>query len=93
MIRHLPEVTVIGAGIGGLAVATALARCGVPVRVLEQAPAVTEVGAGLQITPNGAAVLRGLGLGTAVARAGIAAQGIRLRQGATGRRLTSLNLA
>ena len=93
MIRHLPEVTVIGAGIGGLAVATALARCGVPVRVLEQAPAVTEVGAGLQITPNGAAVLRGLGLGTAVARAGIAAQGIRLRQGATGRRLTSLDLA
>jgi salicylate hydroxylase len=53
---------VIGAGIGGLAVAVALARRGVAVTVLEQAPEITEVGAGLQVSPNGLAVLRGLGL-------------------------------
>ena len=53
---------VIGAGIGGLAVAVALARRGVSVTVLEQAPEITEVGAGLQVSPNGLAVLRALGL-------------------------------
>lgn len=53
---------VIGAGIGGLAVARALALRGARVTVLEQAEAIEEVGAGLQISPNGAAVLRALGL-------------------------------
>lgn len=53
---------VIGAGIGGLAVACALARQGVAITVLEQARALDEVGAGIQISPNGLAVLRGLGL-------------------------------
>ena len=53
---------VIGAGIGGLAVAVALARRGVAVTVLEQAEAIREVGAGLQVSPNGLNVLRALGL-------------------------------
>ncbi|KEJ87922.1 FAD-dependent monooxygenase [Sulfitobacter donghicola] len=53
---------VIGAGIGGLTAAIALARGGVAVTVLEQAPEIREVGAGLQISPNGLAVLRALGL-------------------------------
>ena len=57
------EVTVLGAGIGGLAVATALAQRGAKVRVLEQADAITEVGAGIQVSPNGMAVLRALGVG------------------------------
>ena len=52
------NITVLGAGIGGLAVATALARRGARVQVLEQAPALREVGAGIQISPNGMAVLR-----------------------------------
>ncbi|KIN72239.1 FAD-dependent monooxygenase [Sulfitobacter guttiformis] len=53
---------VIGAGIGGLAVATALARQGIAVTVIEQAAEIREVGAGLQVSPNGLAVLRALGL-------------------------------
>ncbi|WP_322865557.1 FAD-dependent monooxygenase [Aquicoccus sp. G2-2] len=56
------NVIVIGAGIGGLAAACALGLRGARVRVLEQAPAITEVGAGLQMSPNAVAVLRGLGL-------------------------------
>ncbi|QPM89446.1 3-hydroxybenzoate 6-hydroxylase 1 [Pseudooceanicola algae] len=56
------KIAVIGAGIGGLAVARALALRGAQVTVLEQSEAIREVGAGLQISPNGAAVLRGLGL-------------------------------
>jgi salicylate hydroxylase len=53
---------VVGAGIGGLTAAVALARRGVVVTVLEQAAAIREVGAGLQISPNGTCVLRALGL-------------------------------
>lgn len=58
----LNNALVIGAGIGGLAAAIGLARRGVAVTVLEQAAAVREVGAGLQVSPNGLAVLRAFGL-------------------------------
>ncbi|MBO9435339.1 FAD-dependent monooxygenase [Ruegeria sp. R13_0] len=53
---------VVGGGIGGLAAALALRQCGAQVTVLEQAPALTEVGAGLQISANGMCVLRALGV-------------------------------
>ena len=54
----MDEITILGAGIAGLALATALASNGFAVRVLERADEIKEVGAGLQISPNGAAVLR-----------------------------------
>ena len=56
------KTLVIGAGIGGLAVARAMALRGADVTVLEQAAEISEVGAGLQISPNGFAVLKALGL-------------------------------
>ena len=52
----------LGAGIAGLATAAALARRGLSVEVIEQAPALREVGAGVQIAPNGARVLDALGI-------------------------------
>jgi len=52
------DITVLGAGIGGLAAAASLGQRGAKVRIVEQAHAIREVGAGLQITPNGMAVLR-----------------------------------
>ncbi len=73
------SITILGAGIGGLAAAIALARRGAKVTVLEQAPEIAEVGAGLQITPNGAAVLAGLGLGRHLARIGVPLQAVELR--------------
>ncbi|WP_170505601.1 FAD-dependent monooxygenase [Ruegeria arenilitoris] len=54
------KFNVIGGGIGGLAASLALRQRGAQVTVLEQAPALTEVGAGLQISANGMAVLRAL---------------------------------
>jgi salicylate hydroxylase len=60
------KIAVIGAGIGGLAVARALALRGADVTVMEQAAEISEVGAGLQISPNGFAVLAALGLGDAL---------------------------
>jgi len=73
------KVCVIGAGIGGLAVARALALCGADVSVLEQAPEISEVGAGLQISPNGFAVLRALGLDAALRARAVQAEAVCLR--------------
>lgn len=73
------EITVLGAGIGGLAAAVALAQRGAQVRVLEQSDAIREVGAGLQISPNGAVVLRALGLGDALTAAAPRARAVQLR--------------
>ena len=56
------RVAIIGGGIAGLAAALSFARTGADVRVYEQAPEITEVGAGIQITPNGASFLAALGL-------------------------------
>lgn len=56
----MAELAIVGAGIGGLAAALAFARRGWDVRVYEQAEALRAFGAGIQITPNGAAVLRAL---------------------------------
>ena len=56
------EITIVGAGIGGLTTALALLQSGARVRVYEQAGSLREVGAGLTITPNASHVFRWLGL-------------------------------
>ena len=61
-MQRKPRVAVIGAGIGGIAAAGALRKLGVEVAVYERASDLGEVGAGLQIGPNGVKVLRALGL-------------------------------
>ncbi len=61
-------VAVVGGGIGGLALAGSLAKFGLPYLVLEQADALTEVGAGIQIGPNGVHVMRFLGVEDALAK-------------------------
>jgi salicylate hydroxylase len=86
-------VTVLGAGVAGLALARALALRGAKVTVLDQTDAIREVGAGLQISPNGAAVLRALGLGPALEAASIRAEAVELRDGLDGRLVTRLDLA
>lgn len=53
---------VLGAGVAGLASAIALRQAGWQVDVLEQAPEIAEVGAGLQISPNGVRALAALGI-------------------------------
>jgi 3-hydroxybenzoate 6-monooxygenase len=56
-------VLVAGGGIGGVAVALALVRRGFSVKVLEQAPQLGEIGAGIQFGPNAFAALDALGIG------------------------------
>ena len=60
-----PELPVLvaGGGIGGLAAALALVRQGFTVKVLEQAPQLGEIGAGIQLGPNAFAAFDALGIG------------------------------
>lgn len=90
LIGH--SVTVVGAGVAGLAVARALALRGAAVTVLEQADAIREVGAGLQVSPNGAAVLRALGLQAALDAASMRATAVQLIDGPSGDPVTRLDL-
>lgn len=57
-----PTAVVVGAGIGGLATAVGLARTGWSVSVLERAPALEPVGAGIALAPNAIRALDALGV-------------------------------
>ncbi|MEM6653715.1 MAG: FAD-dependent monooxygenase, partial [Pseudomonadota bacterium] len=61
MARTL-EIAIAGAGIGGLALATLLARCGHSVRVFDQFASPKPIGSGLMLQQTGLAVLDQLGL-------------------------------
>lgn len=87
------KITVAGAGIGGLAAATALAQRGHAVTVAEAAPEIGEVGAGIQISPNGMAVLRALGLAEVFDAVSLKADQVRLRDGLTGCDVLTLDMA
>jgi salicylate hydroxylase len=81
------DVLVAGAGIGGLTTALACARRGFRVRVLERSPTISEVGAGLQLSPNAARVLRALGLGEALESVAVRPEAVEIRHWRTGRRV------
>ncbi len=57
------KIIVVGGGIGGLAAALALVRQGFGVKVLEQAPEIGEIGAGIQLGPNAFHAFDALGVG------------------------------
>ena len=57
------EIAIVGAGIGGLALALGLARAGKRLRVYEQAAELREIGAGVSLSPNAVKGLRYLGVG------------------------------
>jgi salicylate hydroxylase len=87
------RIAVVGGGIAGLTAALAFAERGFEVRVYEQAEALTETGAGLQITPNGFRVLDALGVGDDLRRVGVPAEGVDVRSGVSGKSLSSIDFA
>lgn len=67
-MKTRPRVAVVGAGVGGLTLAAALTRIGVPCLVFEQTASLTEAGAGVQLSPNAIRPLVRLGIGPALRR-------------------------
>jgi salicylate hydroxylase len=69
--RVSTSVAIVGGGIGGIAAALSLLQAGFDVHVYERAAAVSEVGAGIQVSPNASRVLHRLGLAEDLARMGV----------------------
>lgn len=67
------EISVVGAGIGGLAAAVALRKAGFAVRVFERAATPRELGFALLLAPNAMLALRELGVADAVIEQGVVA--------------------
>jgi salicylate hydroxylase/6-hydroxynicotinate 3-monooxygenase len=62
MDKKKPSIAIVGAGMGGLAVAATLRRAGIDVAVYEQAARFARIGAGIQMMPNSMKVLREIGV-------------------------------
>ena len=86
-------VAIVGGGIAGLTAALAFAKGGAHITVYEQAAEIAEVGAALQLSPNGMKPLRALGLGPEIGRRGIKARAIVPTDGLTGRDITRFDLS
>jgi salicylate hydroxylase len=82
------HVALAGAGIGGLTAALALPEFA-RITLLEQAGALREAGAGIQLSPNATRVLIRLGLGDALTAIAFEPQAAEVRDAATGRLLLS----
>lgn len=74
------RIGVVGAGIGGLTTALALATRHHEVTVFERAAAFGEVGAGIQVSPNAARVLHDVGLGEALDAIAVRPERVVLRR-------------
>src|SRR5215831_13632253 len=69
------RILIVGGGIAGLSVAGALHASGFAPELIERSDEWRAVGAGIAMQPNGMRVLRTLGVGTAVERAGTVVRG------------------
>jgi len=89
--HHVP-VLIAGGGLGGLALAIALAQRGQRVHVLEKNPEFSEVGAGLQVAPNASRILDELGVLAAIHRHAVFPARMLWMDAVSGERLTALDL-
>ncbi len=77
-------ILIAGAGIGGLTAALTLARRGYRVVVAEQAEMLTDVGAGIQLSPNATRILQGLGVAERLITSVVVPEGLSVRSAGSG---------
>jgi 2-polyprenyl-6-methoxyphenol hydroxylase-like FAD-dependent oxidoreductase len=83
----------VGGGIGGLTAALSLLRAGFDVQLYEQARKLSEVGAGIQVSPNASRILHRLGLADELAGLGVRPLAMHQRRWDDGRTLLRTPLA
>jgi salicylate hydroxylase len=86
------KILIAGGGIGGLTAALTCAHFGHEVIVFEQADALGEVGAGIQVPPNAMKVFRALGMADRIARDAVQPTAIETKMGRSGRSVFSVPL-
>lgn len=88
-----PKILIAGAGLGGLTAACCLMKAGYDVEIYEQAPILSEVGAGIQISANAMHVLADLGLKEQIMAVGVRPGAYVFRLHDTGEELQRFSLA
>src|ERR1700732_1368300 len=86
------RIIIAGGGIGGLAAALGLAHKGRSVLVLEKAPALGEIGAGIQLGPNAFHAFDYLGVGEAARGMAVYIDALRLMDALTAEEITHIDL-
>jgi 2-polyprenyl-6-methoxyphenol hydroxylase and related FAD-dependent oxidoreductases len=86
------NIVIIGAGIGGLTSSLVLARAGHNVTLVERSTGFSEVGAGLQLSPNVSRLLVSLGLGPALQRAATEPDRVVIRSARSGSQIGEIAL-
>ncbi|MGO4338708.1 3-hydroxybenzoate 6-monooxygenase [Labrys sp. KB_33_2] len=86
------KTVIAGAGIGGLAAALGLARKGHASIVLERAPALGEIGAGIQLGPNAFHSFDYLGVGDAMRKLAVYVDRLRMMDALTAEEIASIDL-
>ena len=79
MSKLKPYLLIAGGGIGGLSAALALSQRGFEVDVYEQASRLEEVGAGVQLSPNGTRALHAMAVLEQLAELSCTAEGKEVR--------------
>jgi salicylate hydroxylase len=88
----MASIIIAGGGIGGLATALATAATGHTVTVLERRTDFEELGAGIQLAPNGLRALERLGVAPGLGASAVRVDELRLMDGVTGEHVRSLPL-
>ncbi|MDA0653131.1 MAG: FAD-dependent monooxygenase [Proteobacteria bacterium] len=92
-MKEIDRILIVGAGLGGLTAAGCLLKAGYNVQVFEQAPALTEVGAGIQLSANAMHVLYHLGIGEAISSKSVRPEAYVFRLHDTGEEIQRFALA
>ncbi len=83
----MPKAIIVGGGIGGLTAALAFHAFGWTVDLLERSSELGEIGAGIQISPNGMKVFRALGLEDQIAENAFLPEALEMRFGRSGKQI------